>query len=333
MKARFAKIIVLSLILLAATGLTLIAASARPASLAATVTPAVQDCASCHPDHYAGWKQGFHGDVAANHMKAEEMNCSACHKDGQITIDTSSTDPNQPATGQRFGPPLCLTCHATGYDPTTGKAKSDGIACEACHGEMLPDHPNQKMPVNDSSDLCQKCHSDSRFNWNSWRSSVHYQSNMKCTTCHDPHTASLKVVAGAESNPSALCMTCHKGYENNAQHSIHTMKGVTCVDCHLGPSKGKDDFHRVPDHSFKPAIETCNACHSNQMHETGQALLPTATVPPEATMTPIPQAAINPTPATTSKTPAPANTLGFIAIAGVLGIVGGVVVRKNVKKK
>jgi hypothetical protein len=50
-------------------------------------------------------------------------------------------------------------------------------------------------------------------------------------------------------------------------------------------------------------------------------------------MTPIPQAAINPTPATTSKTPAPANTLGFIAIAGVLGIVGGVVVRKNVKKK
>jgi len=331
MKARFKKFLILPLILLAAAGLTLAAAGASPASLAPTATP-VQDCASCHPDHYAGWKQGSHGDVAASHMKQEEMNCSACHKDGQIAIGNSQTDSSQSSQTlmQQFGPPVCLTCHATGYDPATGKAKADGVTCEACHGEMLPDHPNQKMPVDDSNTLCHTCHSDARFNWGSWTSSIHYQSNMKCSTCHDPHTASLKIVAGAEANPSALCMTCHKGYEKNAQHSMHAESGVTCVDCHLGPPQGKDDFHQVPNHSFKPSIDTCNNCHTNQMHSVGDASKPTATATAMPLITPIPLA--TQAPAAASKIPAPANVLGFIGMAGVIGLVGGIVIRRNIKK-
>jgi predicted CXXCH cytochrome family protein len=329
MKARFIKLFIFSMLILVTAGLTLTTTSLHSKALAPTATP-VKDCASCHADHYAGWKQGAHGDVAAGFMKQQEMNCIACHKDGQIGTGNTPTDPNQPSPMQQFGPPKCLTCHATGYDPATGKVKSDGIACEACHGEMLPDHPNQKMPVDESNTLCHTCHSDSRFNWSSWTSSIHYRSNMKCSTCHDPHTASLKVVAGAEANPSALCMTCHKGYENKAQHSIHAKSGVTCVDCHLGPPQGKDDFHQVPNHSFKPSIETCNNCHANQMHSVGDAFKPTETATPMTLVTPIPLS--TPAPAAASKIPAPANVIGFIWMAGVIGLVGGVVVRRNIKK-
>jgi predicted CXXCH cytochrome family protein len=335
MKARIIKIIILSMIALAATGITLAAVSAHPDTLAPTATP-VQDCASCHPDHYSGWQQGAHSDVAAGHMKAEEMNCIACHKDGQIGAVNTPTDPNQPTqnTMQQFGPPLCLTCHATGYDPSTGKAKSDGITCEVCHGEMLPDHPARKMPVDETNALCHNCHTDSRFNWSSWTSSAHYQANMKCSTCHDPHTTSLKISNGAGADPSELCMSCHKGYEQESQHSIHAKTGVTCVDCHLGPSKGKDDFHRVPDHSFKPSIETCSNCHANQMHGVGEAIMPTeiVTAVPLATETVTPAPVVTQTPAATSKAPAPANVLGFIGMAGMIGLVGGIVFRKSFKK-
>jgi len=336
MKARFIKLIVVSAILLAITGLTIAAVSARsPKQDAPTPTPA-NDCASCHPDHYAGWKQGAHGDVAAGHMQQEEMNCNACHKDGQIGVSTTQMDSSQsaPSPMQQFGPPICLTCHATGYDPATGKAKADGITCEACHGPMLPDHPKQNMPVDDSNALCHNCHSDARFNWGSWTSSIHYQYNMKCTTCHDPHTTRLKIPAGQGSDPSQLCISCHNGYEKDSQHSVHAKAGVTCVDCHLGPSKGKDDFHRVPDHSFKPAIETCNNCHANQMHGAGDAVKPTETAAaPLATETIVAPTLTPQAPAATSGTPAPANVIGFIGMAGVIGIVGGVVIRRTVRKR
>ena len=37
------------------------------------------------------------------------------------------------------------------------------------------DHPKSPMPVDTSPDLCGRCHSDTRFGWQDWKVSTHYQ--------------------------------------------------------------------------------------------------------------------------------------------------------------
>ena len=89
---------------------------------------------------------------------------------------------------------------------------------------------------------------------------------MTCVTCHNPHTTSLKIVGAEQSDPSQLCKNCHPDLAQSYEHSIHQKIKVACIDCHIGSSKGNDDFHQVPDHDFKAKIEACNKCHTDQMH-------------------------------------------------------------------
>src|SRR4030065_542042 len=65
------------------------------------------------------------------------------------------------------------------------------VTCNSCHGEDTADHPKSPMPVDRSPDLCGRCHSDTRFGWQDWQGSTHYQRGKKCTTCHDAERASL----------------------------------------------------------------------------------------------------------------------------------------------
>jgi predicted CXXCH cytochrome family protein len=233
---------------------------------AAAQTPAPSTCNACHPRSFTGEVHGL-----------------------------GTKNPGFAAAWQAQNKPAeCLACHVTGYDPKTDQWKSDAITCEACHSPIPGDHPDQNIPVDKSNDLCAKCHNDSRFGWSDWKTSVHYQQNMACVTCHDPHLP--KRAAGEV--VSVICENCHKDMSQRSEHSTHTAAGVTCIQCHLGPKKGPDEFHKVPDHSFKPVVETCNGCHASQMHDANPtaaaSLTPTPVVESTAVATATPVMAVSP---------------------------------------
>lgn len=212
-----------------------------------------------------------------------------------------------------------MVCHVTGYDATTETWKADAISCEACHSPIPEDHPNQDMPVDKSNALCASCHNDSRFGWTDWKTSVHYQQNMTCSNCHDPHLPKR----AANENISIYCEKCHEDMGKRAEHSTHAQQGVSCIDCHLGPKKGVDQYHLVPDHSFKPVVETCNACHAKQMHDPKPTTVVTPTVTPTLTVpTPTPTPVL--TPAVPTVTPFTTLDFSFMG-AGLLGlgVIGG----------
>jgi predicted CXXCH cytochrome family protein len=177
--------------------------------------------------------------------------------------------------------------------------------------------------------------SDARFGWDTWKASVHYQQNLTCTTCHDPHTAALKLSDPTKTDTSSLCVNCHKDTAKDSQHSQHAEAGVTCVDCHLGPKKGNDDFHKVPDHSFTPKLETCNGCHADQMHGAGKSVAkamggvsvsqPDAAVTPAVEIKPVENILVSAKTGPVSSTPTPPNAFGFAGMAVVLGLVVGMV--------
>lgn len=293
-----------------------------------------EGCKTCHAEYYDAWQSGAHSKSRTDHVMQEASNCVACHKgipNGDMSIEpTNPLSAETAVPGQGMQANACTKCHVTGFDAKTGTWREDGVACEACHSPIPENHPEQDIPVNKTTDLCRKCHSEARFGWDEWKVSVHFQNNIVCTTCHDSHSTAFKLSNLTDSDASALCQNCHKDVATDSQHSAHSVAGVTCIKCHLGEKTGPDEFHQVPDHSFKPKLETCNGCHAEEMH----AAVPATAIVPGATATSAVETATpTPTPKVEnitpmlplSATPAPANVLGFIGMAAVLGLVGGLV--------
>jgi len=284
---------------LVAAGVTLIVASAMGGK--DTVAQFSTDCAVCHTEFQTSWQNGAHGKSGIDPVFLDEWT-----KQGK--------------------PGACLVCHTTGYDPATATYKENGVTCEACHGPASPDHPKTPMPVDRSTDLCGRCHSDTRFGWQDWKVSTHYQRGMDCVTCHDPHSASLKTVAGPRTaakadDVSALCINCHKESSMKFPYTVHAQKGISCVDCHVKHLETADKTaHSVPDHSFNASLDSCNTCHAQQMHTPTEAKTPEGvTVPAAVEATPeVKLASITPE-------PTPVSPMGFSAMAGLIGLAGGMV--------
>ena len=305
MSSRIERFLIALVFALVAAGVTLVVASAQdgappPAPKAGTTT----DCTVCHTEYQMTWENGAHGQAGSDPVFLDEWT-----KQGK--------------------PGACLVCHTTGYDPATATFKENGVTCQACHGEAPADHPKSPMPVDSSPDLCGRCHSDTRFGWQDWKVSTHYQRGMDCTTCHDPHSASLKKINGPRGEAattddvSALCINCHKEHSMDFPYTAHNQKGVSCVDCHVNHLESQDNAaHTVPDHSFNASLDSCNTCHAEQMHSTTE----NATV---GTSAPLPmqqtQGANLGAAAGTTEEPQPVSPIGFAALAGLLGLAGGMV--------
>jgi predicted CXXCH cytochrome family protein len=186
--------------------------------------------------------------------------------------------------------------------------------------------------VDRSPDLCARCHSDTRFGWQDWQGSTHYQRGMNCTTCHDPHSASLKVATPRDgsaqyNDASQLCITCHKDVSMDFPYSVHQKQGVTCINCHVTHTeKTPNEAHTVPDHSFKASIDSCNECHSDQMHSATQT---------SATSQPAPATASEPQQlqqAGLTPEPSPVSPLGYAGLAGLIGLAAGMVMAPWLEK-
>jgi predicted CXXCH cytochrome family protein len=313
---RFLRRFVVAMVIAASvSGLVLVLARAQDStggSGSGTPVPGADpngSCVKCHQNIFDAWQGGLHGKSISDPIFTFSWN-------------------------EAGNPDACLVCHSTDYT-ATGQAK-DGITCIECHSPIPANHPTDPVPVNNSPELCAKCHTDPRFTLENWQMSAHSAHGIECTTCHDPHSAGMKVIAGAgkSADASALCENCHKDVMKNFPLSQHAQAGVTCVNCHLGfnikdPTVAPVDFssvHKAPNHQFTPSLETCNKCHSNQMHAPAPAVAVAAIVAERAGGAPTAIPAAIPTPIAQMSTQAPApSSLGIAAVAVLMGLAGGMV--------
>ncbi len=300
MFSRIERLMIALLFALLAAGVTLMAVQAQDET-----PPKEQslNCAACHTEFQTSWMSGPHGHAVDDPVFVEEWT----------------------AQGK---PGACLVCHVSGYDPATATWEADGVTCEACHGEAPVDHPKSPMPIDHSTDLCGRCHTDTRFGWQEWKVSTHYQRGMDCTVCHDPHSAALKQVASARGSvptyedASELCITCHNEFSMDFPYSTHHQQGIACVDCHVNHLENEDrPTHSVPDHSFNASLKSCNTCHADQMHKPGEALK-TETSEPDA-QTSIEQQNVEL--AAVTPEPGPISPVGFAGLAAMIGLAAGMV--------
>ncbi len=301
MPSRIERFLIALMFALVAAGVTLIVASAQEG----TNPPAAQetsDCVVCHTEYQMTWQNGAHGQAGNDPIFLDDWT-----KQGK--------------------PGACLVCHTTGYDPATATYEAAGVTCEACHGPAPADHPKTPMPVDRSTDLCGRCHSDTRFGWQDWKVSTHYQRGMDCATCHDPHSASLKKVTGPRDGEkttdevSELCINCHKEYSMDFSYTSHHQEGVSCVDCHVKHLENAErTAHTVPDHSFNANLASCNTCHAEQMHSPTEAADTAGSIAP-VSGEPTGEVEL----ASVAPEPNPVSPIGFSALAGLIGLAGGMV--------
>ena len=303
MKFRIERLLIALMFALLAAGVTLIIASAQEGTGSGpAASQFTQDCAVCHTEFATTWQSGAHGQAASDPVFVEQW-----------------TNQGKPGA--------CLVCHTTGFDPATATYEAEGVTCAACHGPAPADHPKSPMPVNRSTDLCGQCHSDTRFGWQDWKVSTHYQRGMDCTTCHDPHSAALKKVSVTLSGDtptdevSQLCINCHQESSMDFPYTSHHQQGVACVDCHVNHLENDDrTAHTVPDHSFNASLKSCNTCHSDQMHG------PSDTIDGQSVSAPLQTAPAEEMKlASVTPEPDPASPIGFSVLAGMIGLAGGMV--------
>lgn len=239
-----------------------------------------------------------------------------------VTLVLASAKAGETGTPAQFTTD-CAACHSEANITWENGAhgKSEVATCETCHGSASTDHPKSPMPIDRSPDLCIRCHSDSRFGVEDWKVSKHNQLGMDCASCHDPHSATLKKAEKpgdaqlTSDDVSQLCINCHKDHSMTFSYTAHNQKGVTCVDCHV-KHFGDLTASTVPDHSFNASLDSCNSCHAEQMHKSAEAA--------EGTSAPLTAAVQVPAVSVTPE-PDPVSPMGFSAMAGMIGLAGGMV--------
>jgi len=104
-------------------------------------------------------------------------------------------------------------------------------------------------------------------------------------------------------------------------YTAHAQKDISCVDCHVKHlENGERTAHTVPDHSFNASLDSCNTCHAEQMHSPTEAIAPEGTTEP-ASAAPAEEMKL----ASVTPEPEPVSPIGFSALAGIIGLAGGMV--------
>ena len=241
-------------------------------------------CGECHTTDF---RKGY--DAAADSYRSTwaefDVGCETCHGPGKAHVEWA----RRQKPGAPHGTPRDIGIAAS---PPGGGPGAEVDACAPCHsrrhrigaergaGDPLLDEFMPEVMRDPLYYVDGQIH-DEVYEYGSFRQSKMYQRGVRCTDCHDPHSATLR----AEGN--ALCTRCHQLHPNpqfptlaakeydapTHHHHRPGSPGAQCVSCHM-PSRNymivdarRDHFIRPPRPDESQALGTpnaCNGCHRDR---------------------------------------------------------------------
>ena len=223
-------------------------------------------CADCHSTNL---QKRFNDKTGEYHTTYSEIDvsCEACHGPGSLHLDivankTFFWDQN----------------HYKGL----AQLKSDDSnlaqvqSCAPCHSRRRIVHPEYHAGDNFHNHFSNEVlrpetyHADGQimdevYVYGSFIQSKMYHKGIKCTDCHNPHTAKIKF------EDNKLCTSCHAhnpgkyDLPGHHQHKVGST-GASCVECHMPESTymkvdpRRDHSLRVPRPDLSVKINTPNSC-------------------------------------------------------------------------
>ena len=246
-------------------------------------------CAACHTTNLVR-----NYDAASDSYETtwSEINvsCQSCHGPGQRHVDWADGAERRSGQGSGGGTDLGLAPDFRKLD-----AHAEVEVCAPCHARRseLTAAPVPGRPLMDDyrptlldaglyfPDGQQQ---DEVYIYGSFRQSKMYSEGVRCTDCHDAHTATLK----ADGN--AICTQCHhpggndrfpsltaKVYDHPSHHyHPEGSAGTQCVSCHM-PERTymvvdprRDHAFSIPRPDLSARLGTPNACigcHDDKPHD------------------------------------------------------------------
>jgi predicted CXXCH cytochrome family protein len=185
------------------------------------------DCLGCHTSGY---------DPATAKWTELGVDCEMCHGPGSAHAGSApdakrSTIVNPKSLDPAHQAAVCGRCHSVGKD-------KDGI-----HTFSTTFRPGDDLDQSFTlTQNVEKGARNSQYNELRLGGGKHLAAGTACTSCHDPHGSKPMQLRAASVNE--LCLTCHQGKLQGAQHSEGALKAVSCATCHM--SHGSHAF--VPPH-------------------------------------------------------------------------------------
>jgi predicted CXXCH cytochrome family protein len=237
-------------------------------------------CASCHSTDL---KKHYDVDNNRYRTKWSEMSvgCQSCHGPCGLHVERMSI-PGLEKTGNRetdMALPIFSKMNNRGEIET----------CAGCHAHRRTLQEGTQQPGEHFFDYFIPSLIDGNlfyadgqileedYEYTSFLQSRMSVENVRCTTCHDPHSSKLAF----EGNK--LCTQCHDASYDSPKHHHHeiaandsvtsnTQSGTLCVDCHLPATTymlvaPRHDHHiKSPDPELTIQLgipNACNVCHNN----------------------------------------------------------------------
>jgi tetratricopeptide (TPR) repeat protein len=228
-------------------------------------------CADCHSTNVA---KNF--DVASQtyHTTFSEIDvsCEACHGPASLHVQLANSRSLFWDRKRGFG-----------LVRFKDRAETQIQMCAPCHSRRRVVYPGFQPGDNyrdfyDNEMLDRTTyHADGQildevFEYASFVQSKMYHRGIRCTDCHDPHSAKLKHTA------NETCTSCHQHpagkYDGPAHHHHQPgSRGALCVECHM-PQTTYMEVHARRDHSLRlprpdlsVALGTPNACSRCHLYE------------------------------------------------------------------
>ena len=230
-------------------------------------------CSECHSTNVQKW---FDFDTNTYHATFSEVDvsCEACHGPGSVHVELATS--SSVFWDRKRGYGLARLKGAS--------SKNEIEMCATCHSRRrmiqagyVPGAPYHDFFVNESL-LPHLYHADGQildevYVHGSFVQSKMYHKGVRCTDCHNPHTAELK----HEGN--RVCTSCHQHpagkYDSPAHHHHQPgTAGAACVGCHM-PEKTymevdprRDHGLKVPRPDLSLQLGTPNACSGCHLERT-----------------------------------------------------------------
>jgi len=244
-------------------------------------------CAECHATGYA--KNYDHQTrLYASEQVEVGVGCEACHGPGEAHVKWAKA----PDRDDEY---LWTGLNASGFliGFTPESPDTEIHQCAGCHARREPLGDGNPLPGTTFYDAYRLAllrdglyHADGSIQdevyvYGSFLQSKMYARGVRCTNCHEAHTANLK------SQGNALCIQCHSAVGNpqfqslklatydDPSHHFHDAEsaGAQCKNCHMveriymGIDGRRDHGFRIPRPDLSVEIGTpnaCNDCHTDE---------------------------------------------------------------------
>jgi hypothetical protein len=222
-------------------------------------------CADCHSTNL---QKNFDVATRTYHTTFAEIDvsCEACHGPGSLHVELASA--MSPFWDRERGYALAKLKGASN--------QGEIQACAHCHSRRRVVHGDYTAGCNYydyfSNELltASSYHADGQildevYEFGSFIQSKMHHKGIRCTDCHDPHTARLK----HEGNK--VCTSCHQHPAGKYDGFIHhrhegSGAGTQCVDCHMPQTTymavdpRREHSFRIPRPDLSVKVGTPNAC-------------------------------------------------------------------------